>query len=369
MKMATIGARGFWASLACASTLLSVPVHAQDIDAHIHDVLSPAKECRTVVTPGVKRHIARAYQLIGRDLPQGLIPSLFIAPRMAGFCPPAPVPKFTIDNSVVAPIRAFDTLSYVGNHFVGAWVLKTSGGIILFDAMWNEKDAKTIIEPGLRALGLDPADIKYLVITHGHIDHSGGAKHFQDAYGAKVLVGSPDIPLLAIPSAPGLPVVPAPAVDRPIKDGDELTLGDTTIRLYVVPGHTPGSIAAVFPVSDKGSRHVVTLFGGYGLPTSLAPDASSPQRHSGLNEYIAQLERFRAVGRAAGADVAISTHPIFDDTVHKGTVVRPSNGKSPWVLGRKGWLRFTDANLEVARAMKEMLRGATLKSPSGHAEP
>lgn len=358
MSIAMLDARRIRALLVCTSAFLSVPINAQDIDAHIHDVLSGAKECRTIDTPEVKRHIDRAYELIGRDLPQGLIPNLFIAPRMGGFCPPPPVPKAEIDNSVVAPIRAFDNLSYVGNRFVGAWVLKTSAGIILFDAMWTEKDAKTIIEPGIRTLGLDPADIKYLVITHGHIDHSGGAKHFQDSYGAKVLVGSPDIPLLAVPSAPGFPVVPAPTVDRPIKDGDVLTLGDTTVRLYVTPGHTPGSLAAIFSVADKGSRHVVTLFGGYGLPNSLTPDASRPQRHSGLTEYIAQIRRFRAIGRAAGADVAISTHPIFDDTVQKGAAVRSSNGTSPWVLGRKGWLRFADASLEVARAFEAMLHAS-----------
>lgn len=353
--------RSIWASFACVASLLSSVAGAQDTD--VHDVLSMAKKCRTIETPEVKRHIDRAYVLIGRDLPQGLIPNLFIAPRMAGFCPPPSVPQVGIDNSEVAPIRAFDNLFYVGNRFVGAWALKTSAGIILFDAMWSEKDAVTIIEPGLRSLALDPADIKYLVITHGHIDHSGGAKHFQDTYGTKVLVGSDDLPLLTIPSAPGLPVVPAPTIDRPIKDGDELILGDTTVHLYVTPGHTPGSVAAVFPVTDKGTKHVATLFGGYGLPGSLAADTSIPQRHSGLDTYIVQLERFREIGRVTRADVAISTHPIFDDTVQKGGGVRLGDGKSPWVLGHKGWLRFTDANLEVARAFKAMLRTETVEKP------
>lgn len=359
MSIAMINGRSAWISLAFAGSLLSFPARAQDAD--VHDVLSTAKECRTIETPEVKRHIARAYKLIGRDLPQGLIPNLFIAPRMAGFCPPPSVPEVKVDNGVVAPIRAFDDLFYVGNRFVGVWALKTSAGIILFDAMWSEQDAKTIIEPGLRSLGLDPADIKYLVITQGHLDHSGGAKHFHDAYGARILAGAPDIPLLGVPSAPGLPVSPATTIDRPIKDGDTLTLGGTTVRLYVTPGHTPGSVAAVFPVTDKGAKHVATLFGGYGLPSSLTPDESSPQRHSGLNEYMVQVERFRAIGRAAGADVAVSTHPIFDDTVQKGAEPRRTGAKSPWILGRSAWLRFVDANLEVARAFQSMLHGAALK--------
>lgn len=360
MSIAITGVQRTFVSLACAGTLFASAAGAQDAD-HTHDVLSLTKECRVIDAPETKGHIDRAYKLIGRDLPQGLIPNLFIAPRMAGFCPPPSIPQVKIDNSVVTPIRAFNNLFYVGNRFVGAWVLKTSAGIILFDAMWNEKDAKSVIEPGLRSLGLDPADIKYLVITHGHVDHSGGAKHFQDAYGAKVWVGGPDVPLLTLPSAPGLPVEPAPTVDHPIKDGEKLVLGDTIVRLYITPGHTPGTVAAVFPVTDKGAKHVVTLFGGYGLPKSLTPDDSNPSRHSGLNIYIAQVQRLREIGRAARADVAISTHPIFDDTVEKGTESPPPGTKNLWVLGRSGWLRFMDANIEVARAFQAMLRAADSK--------
>lgn len=363
MSIAVMGARSIWPSLACAAALLSNPAAAQDAD--VHHVLSMTKPCRTIETQEVKRHIGRAYRLIGRDLPQGLIPNLFVATRLAGFCPPPPVPQTEIDNSVVAPIRAFDNLFYVGNRFVGAWALKTSAGIILFDAMWSEEEAATIIEPGLRSLGLDPAEIRWLVITHGHLDHSGGAAHFQRAYGTKIALGSPDIPLLDVPSASGLPISPPVRIDRPVNDGDSLTLGETTLRLYITPGHTPGSIAAVFPVTDKSSRHVVTLFGGYGLPSSLAVDESSPKRHSGLDEYIRQVVRFRAIGKAAGADVAISTHPIFDDTVQKGAVPHRPGQKNLWVLGRSGWLRFTDANLEVARAFRSMLRAAILEPTAG----
>ncbi|MBX7197747.1 MAG: MBL fold metallo-hydrolase [Rhodospirillaceae bacterium] len=313
--------------------------------------LAPAATpCPDYKSPAIQEHIDKAYALIGRDLPSGLIPNLFLLPRRAGLCAPARVPVAKIDERVVKPTKLFDQLSYIGDAFVGVWVLKTSGGLILFDAMNNPADVDNIIEPGLTALGFNPADIKYILLTHGHADHWGGGLTLQERYKAKLWVGDKDASLLE-PRA-GQALQP-PKADKAVADGDTLTLGDTTVKLYVTSGHTPGSLSAIFPVTDNGVAHKVAVFGGYGLPIQLEPGPGQ----AGLLTYIKEAERFRGIGQREGVDVALSTHPIFDDTVAKiAAVTRAKPTSSPWVLGREGWLRFTDASLEVARTVEAMVR-------------
>lgn len=87
------------------------------------------------------------------------------------------------------PGQAFDNLYFVGSGWVSAWVLKTSDGLILIDALNNALEARGLIEGGMRKLGLDPAQIKYIVVTHGHGDHYGGAPMLVEQYRTRVVGG------------------------------------------------------------------------------------------------------------------------------------------------------------------------------------
>lgn len=330
-----------------AASVLSANPKPLGIDKSLAPATTP---CPVYKSPAIQEHIDKAYALLGKDLPAGLIPNLFLLPRRAGLCAPARVPAVTVDERVVKPAKIFDQLSYIGSAFVGVWVLKTSAGLILFDAMNNPADVDNIIEPGMKALGLNPADIKYILLTHGHADHWGGGLTLQERYKAKVWVGDKDAGLLA-PRA-GAPLQP-PKVDKAVADGETLTLGDTTVKLFVTSGHTPGSLSAIFPVTDNGAAHKVAVFGGYGLPIVLEPGPGQ----AGLLTYIKEAERFRGIGQREGVDVALSTHPIFDDTVLKiAATAKARPQTSPWVLGKEGWLKFTEASLEVARTVEAMVR-------------
>jgi metallo-beta-lactamase class B len=94
--------------------------------------------------------------------------------------------KALIDKPAPPPGKAFDNLYFVGADWVSAWAIKTSDGIILIDALNNEMEAAALIEGGMRRLGLDPAQIKYVVVTHGHGDHYGGAPYLAQKYRARV---------------------------------------------------------------------------------------------------------------------------------------------------------------------------------------
>jgi metallo-beta-lactamase class B len=314
---------------------------------------------REFKSPEVLTHINNAYLLAGKDLSPTYIPSLFIVPRRGLGAPAMVAPSPSLGGAArVPPTKMFDQLYYVGSSTLGSYALRTSDGIILIDTMNNAMDAEQIIEPGMRTLGLDPAQIKFILITHGHGDHYGGAKYFQDKYGSKVMMGGPDWAQLE--AARGRAAAAGrqggggggnapPTRDLDIADGQKLVLGDTTVALYLSPGHTPGSMSAIFPVTDGGQRHVVSLFGGTGLPTTRA----------GLETYLGSVERLIRAGINATADVAISTHPIFDGTDDKALALaanpRRPGTPNPWVLGHSGYLRYMMVNLEVAQTVRAMM--------------
>jgi hypothetical protein len=80
--------------------------------------------------------------------------------------------------------KVFDNLYFLGMYRVLGWAITTSQGIILLDAIYDYS-IEAEVDEGLRKLGLNPADIKYVIVSHGHLDHAGGAKFLQEKYGAR----------------------------------------------------------------------------------------------------------------------------------------------------------------------------------------
>jgi len=84
-----------------------------------------------------------------------------------------------LPTTPIGPIKLFDNVTYIGFNDVGAWVVPTSAGLILFDTLNTTDDAMKVIEPEMMKAGLDPAQIKYILISYGHADHFGGASYLQ----------------------------------------------------------------------------------------------------------------------------------------------------------------------------------------------
>lgn len=143
------------------------------------------------------------------------------------------------------PYAAFDNLYFLGTEWVSAWALQTSDGLILFDTLNNEEEAKTYIEDGLVSLGLDPADIKKIIVAHAHGDHYGAAVYLKNKYGAEIIMFDADWSELEKPELQFDNELwgPAPERDVTVEDGDNVTLGDTSVGILVTPGHTPGTCA------------------------------------------------------------------------------------------------------------------------------
>src|SRR5215510_14297663 len=79
--------------------------------------------------------------------------------------------------------KVFDNLYFLGQTEYSAWAVNTSDGIIIIDTIFDYSVEDEVVG-GLKKMGLDPAKIKYVIVSHGHGDHVGGAKFLQDTYKA-----------------------------------------------------------------------------------------------------------------------------------------------------------------------------------------
>ncbi len=255
--------------------------------------------------------------------------------------------------------RVFDNLYFVGTEFVGVWILNTSEGYILFDAMGNSVEAAKHIVGGFSALGLDPNRIRYVVVTHGHWDHFGGARYLQARFGAKVLMGKADWQLLdqLDEQGPELMGQRPPTVDFAVSGPVDLTLGDTKVYLMATPGHSPGTVSALIPVRDGGASHQLALWGGTAIPPTLEPsrpDSDHSWRHQGLTQYRESLHSFRQWAVSRGADGVISTHPFSENTSGRlaRVAARQPGDAHPFVIGGKGVDRYFMVIDYCAQALK-----------------
>jgi len=236
------------------------------------------------------------------------------------------------------PVKVFDNLYFVGTKIHGAWAVTTSDGIIVIDALYGYAAEPEIAE-GLRKLGLDPARIKYVIVSHGHGDHSGGAKFLQDTFNAHLLLSGADWDLLDRDTRN-----PKPRRDMVVTDGEKLALGDTTLTMYLTPGHTLGTISTLIPVKDLGRPHLAMEWGGTAITTQTPIEQ--------LKAYVKSAERFQDLAVGAGADVIISNHTIFDGTLPKLEAVekRKPGEPNPYVVGKDAVKRYLTVAEECGKA-------------------
>jgi len=296
-------------------------------------------------------HLAAAKAAAGQDhlfmFNQLCAPPAAPAPAVAAPAAPQPSPP---DRSQwhVEPVKVFDNLYFVGQSEFSAWAVKTSAGIILVDTIFDYSVEDEVVG-GLKKLGLDPAQIKYAIVSHGHGDHSGGAKYLQDHFGTRIILSAADWDLLD--RSTGI----RPKRDMVATDGQKLTLGDTTLTLYNTPGHTLGTISTLIPVTDHGTPHVAAAWGGTAFnwvanrAAYITPDR--PDRFW-FETYIASARRFKEITAKAGADVLIANHTIFDGSKTKlpALLTRKPGEPNPYVVGKEAVQRYLTTVDECAQA-------------------
>ena len=199
----------------------------------------------------------------------------------------------------------------------------------------------------MRKLKLDPAKVKYVIITHAHADHVGGAKLMQDRFGSRIVMGGPDWASIER-SVNGYPEG-KPKRDIVADDGQKITLGDTSVTIVTTPGHTPGTLSMLFTVKDNGKPLNVAYSGGTAF--------NFPSTVENFDTYIQSQSKMAAAAAARNATILMSNHSEFDSatTKIKMMTARKPGEAHPFEVGAEAVARYFQMTAECAEAARMKL--------------
>lgn len=245
------------------------------------------------------------------------------------------------DNTPIKPTKVFDNVYCIGSVSVVAWVIETSDGLILIDSMWDDIDAK-LIEEGIKGFGLNPKDLKYIILSHGHGDHYGGANYLRNKYAAKVVLTKTDTDLMYnLNTGANSPRSTKTKVDIYSKDKDVIKLGDTSITILETPGHTAGCSSFIFPVKYKGKEYTAVLWGGTGLP----------KEKELVAKYKESAEYFKKEALSKNALVSLTAH-LFADNGYANLekVANLKEGEAnPFIMTKAQMEKYLNSLIERAK--------------------
>ena len=224
----------------------------------------------------------------------------------------------------IEPFKIVGNVYFVGTYQASGHLIDTGDGLILIDTGY----ANTIylFLESIWELGFDPRDIKYIVHTHWHWDHTEGTEALVDISGAKTVIGEYDKDYITEKGYFNPDIL--------IKDGDTLSLGNTTIRFMHTPGHTKGTVSFFFDVEEDGKTYRVGQFGGAGANSLVKSFATY---YEGCrDDYKNSLERLMQ----EKVDVFIGNHCWNNQTEVRGEIVR--SGKGNPFIDPTAWTEFLE---------------------------
>lgn len=242
-----------------------------------------------------------------------------------------------------APFRIAGNLYFVGTHAESSHVLATSRGLIMIDC--GEDGTVDAILQSLDILGFSVKDVKIILLSHGHSDHSGGARRMRDLSGAEVYMGEDDLKYVS-ESELGFRFVP----DHFLSDGDEIALGETVVTCVATPGHTEGTFSFFFDLVENGMTYRAGMFGGSGTNQLRKPYMNRPDRRV---SYLMRGAFFKTLDRLEEehVDIMIGNHTWQNDQDEKYKRMFQST-ENPFVDPTE-WRKYLD---RTRKAMWKIIR-------------
>jgi metallo-beta-lactamase class B len=204
------------------------------------------------------------------------------------------------------PFEVFDDVYWVGTEGLAAYLFSTADGLILLDVGMPQN--AELVEASIRKLGFAVEDVRYLLNSHAHLDHSGGLARLKADSGAQLVASAGDRYALEKGVYPGWESrtdlnFPAVDVDRVIGDGDTVSLGGITLTANLTPGHSPGCTTWSFTARDRGREYRALVFCSASVALNrLVPD---PQYLGIVDDYRDTFRRMKTMQ----VDAYLAPHP------------------------------------------------------------
>lgn len=243
---------------------------------------------------------------------------------------PSPAAEIRSWYQPAAPFKIAGPIHFVGTRGLGVYLITTAEGHILLNgAMPNS--ANLIVE-SIRKLGFKPTDIKIMLTCHAHIDHVGTHAHFKDLTSAQVAIMAEEVELLESGGKTDFHYANLPTfhfkpvkVDRALRDGDTVKLGDVILTAHHTPGHTKGGTTWSTTITDGGKAHTVIFPDG----TSINPGYRL-ERHPSYPGIADDLRRTLHKHEMMKPDIALHPHTSFFD-FEKRRLRAEKEGVKAWV--------------------------------------
>lgn len=256
-----------------------------------------------------------------------------------------PIAKYWTEQEAryVEPFQIFGNLYYVGDSWVCVHLVDTGDGLLLFDA--GNCGAKAMLIHSIWEMGFRPQDVKWIILSHGHVDHFGAAPFFRKMFGTKIYLGQPDAEMFR--TAPEQSMIQESSscmdmlfeADHEIEEGEILTFGNTSIQFYLVPGHTRGCISCFFNVTDGISVKRAGYYGGFGFNT-LQKDFLLEIGDIKLEARKVYLNSIDKV-ISQKVDIFMGNHASNVDLLKKRQYMLEHPGKNPF-LDSESWRNYLE---------------------------
>lgn len=258
-----------------------------------------------------------------------------------GVSPKLPA-SFSPPYRSVEPVKLFDNLYYVGTRTVGAFIVDSGDGLVIMDTGIGDTDIAMMVKD-MKNLGLDPSGIKLIFISHEHFDHYGGVQYLKNNVcpEAKVAMSLTGWNLLqTVPSEWAYIGTRPQKVDIYLNDGMKIKIGSVIFQIVATPGHSPGCLSFIFPVTDNGETHMAGIMGGSAVwPTQVE-----------TRLYKSSIEYFAAIAKEAKCDVGLLFHSQPSDFAQLRK--RKPSEPNPMVIGQE---KFDTVFLESFRDRYEKM--------------